>query len=636
MSLCKNTILKSDVTSHPVKLKYSQAISCGGELGVDFSVGVNGPVTSTGSIAYETLVYRGIRQLYYMNYISGSLLQSGSAWDPFWQSTAASGTFEYDNRSFPTASNSEILVLTIPKTVFGERISADSFNFSNQACSIVDDGNGNLIDSQNENVHVGNILYAQGVVIITNQDYTQIFPRKPQLENSHFYFDVDDPKTMDILDNSDPKTGIMDTGSVRVFGSPDSIFFSVNSNGTVTLNTARVGTYTSYYTAKNLFNDNCGIEANPQRFSVTINPIEDCDFFGSIIQNDCRMTGSVTFNQCDLVGYALLVPAPSPSITPTLTISKSITKTPSVTRTPSRTASVTPTVTPTISTTASKTPTPTVSVSRTPSLSPTLTRTVTPTISTTASVTQTPGATPSITPTRTPSASPSFSRTVTPTPSMTATVTPTMTPTATPSFTPTPSITGTPGVTTTPSPTISETPSKTPSITPTPQNGWTIFNSGSSTTNGTFDVYIGNNGTTPNTLIASNVFVPTGSVSTGTSPNLPAQCANIAIRAGTSTIISTITINGISYIVNSDYFELPNATYPNPPCITGNVTITVVVEPLCYTYTNTSGQTRLTSYASCNGTYIVNASVAAGSTICARYGTINVPYYYTQGGRCLS
>ena len=61
--------------------------------------------------------------------------------------------------------------MAIPRNVFGENVSRKSFRLSGATYNLVDDGNGNILDTNNSNVHVGNILYSQGIVIITNADY---------------------------------------------------------------------------------------------------------------------------------------------------------------------------------------------------------------------------------------------------------------------------------------------------------------------------------------------------------------------------------------------------------------------------------------------------------------------------------
>jgi hypothetical protein len=175
MSLSKNTIRFSDITATPIKLKYSASYSSQSfsNLGVTINGGVNGPTASLDPVTAMTYNnnYRLVKQLYYTNYITGSLLGTGSAWDSSLQSTAASGSMDADIRIFSTGSNARTSFLAIPRTVFGENISRKSLRISGATYNLIDDGNGNIIDANNNNLRVGNVLYSQGIIIITNSDY---------------------------------------------------------------------------------------------------------------------------------------------------------------------------------------------------------------------------------------------------------------------------------------------------------------------------------------------------------------------------------------------------------------------------------------------------------------------------------
>lgn len=172
-----NTLKASDISVTPIRLKYSQSydISSMVSNGIELLTGTNGTMSPTGSYSQEFLNYVSIRNLYYMNYISGSLLNSASFFEWYPQSTAASGTLDDDYRYFPTESNAEIKIFSIPRSEFGESISKNTFCISSSNFNIVDDGNGNIIDISGSRVHVGNIIYNQGIVIVTNQDYTSSF-----------------------------------------------------------------------------------------------------------------------------------------------------------------------------------------------------------------------------------------------------------------------------------------------------------------------------------------------------------------------------------------------------------------------------------------------------------------------------
>ena len=189
MGRASNTLKGSDVTTTPIRLKYSQSYSSNtmDNYGISVYHGTNTPVDADGNFTQEFLNYASARQLYYKSYITGSLLDSGSGYNDNLQSTAASGTFDNDFRIFPTASNSTIATLSIPMSAFGERIGRRSFDitFSNYGYHLVDDGNGNIIDLDNSNEHVGNILYAQGMVVITNATYVPVFT--PFYNDFNFY-----------------------------------------------------------------------------------------------------------------------------------------------------------------------------------------------------------------------------------------------------------------------------------------------------------------------------------------------------------------------------------------------------------------------------------------------------------------
>jgi len=177
MGRAKNTLNAADVSSTPIKVRYSVTYpsSSFSNYGITLRSGSNIPYSVAMSPAQiETMNnYRVIKQLYYQNYLTGSLLNTASAWDPDWVSTAASGSGDETIYYLPTGSSEEILIFTIPSTQFGEQISRNSFALSASDASymIVDDGNGNLIDLLSSNSKVGNLFYAQGIGVITNQSY---------------------------------------------------------------------------------------------------------------------------------------------------------------------------------------------------------------------------------------------------------------------------------------------------------------------------------------------------------------------------------------------------------------------------------------------------------------------------------
>jgi hypothetical protein len=106
--------------------------------------GINSSYSSSG---IQFLNYASVKQLYYQEYLIGSLLTSASYWNDSLQSTAASGSYDNDYRYFPTSSSAQITIIEIPRAVFGEQIARRSFNITGSTYRLIDDGNGNIIDT---------------------------------------------------------------------------------------------------------------------------------------------------------------------------------------------------------------------------------------------------------------------------------------------------------------------------------------------------------------------------------------------------------------------------------------------------------------------------------------------------------
>lgn len=186
--------LASDIIVNPFvvnkSFSYSASLWDTDDVGIDYFYGVNIPFVSgsnkTGfnNTQYQSLIYNSVKQLYYSNFLSSSTGDnvaqpilipgagpSGSGdvfigqaesplYDNFLQSTLV------PDRYFPTASQSDILVISIPSKIYGEYIVPTSLNISfvNYG-NFTDDGEGNLIYSGDV---VGNVIYPQGMVIFTN------------------------------------------------------------------------------------------------------------------------------------------------------------------------------------------------------------------------------------------------------------------------------------------------------------------------------------------------------------------------------------------------------------------------------------------------------------------------------------
>jgi len=358
MSRSSNSLRTSDVITTPIKLKYSASYSSADLCNSGISVldGVNGPVTITGSIPQDTLNYLSVRHLYYSNFLTGSYLTTTSSLDNSLQSTAASGTLDADVRLFPTQSGATVRILSIPRAVYGQQISRRSFQITSSAYNIVDDGNGNIIDLNSGSINVGNIIYPQGMVIITNPDYQNMFPYGPKAFNdSASFLDSFTPKTVNILANDTSGTGTLVPGSVVLSGG-DVALFTNNLDGTVTLTTTTPGLYTTYYTVQSAITGSCNYTSNTASISITV-------------------TATPTTTSTTTSTTTVTPTTTSTTTVPPTTTTTSTTTTPTTTSTTTSTTTVPPTTTSTTTTP----PTTTSTTTSTTTVPPTTTSTTTST-----------------------------------------------------------------------------------------------------------------------------------------------------------------------------------------------------------------------------------------------------------------
>ena len=121
------------------------------------------------------LIYRSVRELYYSNFLEGedgspagtaSFNTDGTITGPFYTPNYYNylpNTLDA-NRFFPTSSNEEVGIISIPSNLFGENIKPGSFNFEFDGVTLVDDGEGNILQNSTK---VGDIIYQHGMVILT-------------------------------------------------------------------------------------------------------------------------------------------------------------------------------------------------------------------------------------------------------------------------------------------------------------------------------------------------------------------------------------------------------------------------------------------------------------------------------------
>lgn len=128
------------------------------------------PTTGHSQSLYQRQVYDSVKELYYSNYISSSWGDPGTAI----QREEISGSYNtpsYYNylsstltasRHFPTASNAQLSVVSIPSKLFGEYVQPTSFKFEYQDTSstrltVLDDGEGNLYSSASYSFYSGSV-----------------------------------------------------------------------------------------------------------------------------------------------------------------------------------------------------------------------------------------------------------------------------------------------------------------------------------------------------------------------------------------------------------------------------------------------------------------------------------------------
>jgi len=220
-------------------------------------------VTSNGYA--RRLIYDSIQKLYYQSFISGgfsNVLWTSSSYENYLQTALTSGSNYltnirifgqdsgsggyfynttssiYDTASFPS-DPSLIRVISIPQDIFGSGIKPGTFEISSSNYLIQDDGQGNLMDNKaitssiyentpylanvyggtqnNQGVHVGNIIYSHGMVVITNEDYFCFYPTEPVAQNNSYrLLNVQPTKSLNVLINDFDDCNILDTSSLSV------------------------------------------------------------------------------------------------------------------------------------------------------------------------------------------------------------------------------------------------------------------------------------------------------------------------------------------------------------------------------------------------------------------------------------
>jgi len=293
---------------------------------------------------YERLVYDQINHLFYQTYSASldtsSLMFTLDNYESASQQRPTASYFIYNDnanliKSFPTGAMNSIKVVAINQDIYGNKVLPNSFVLTSSAYSITDDGFGNLYNYGT--THIGNIFYAHGLAIITNQASQSIFPDPPFALPINLTYSATTTHSFNYSSYVNARDFEIDDATLVLSGSN---LFVDQTGQNILLNTSASGVYETYYkvASRDL---GCGnVYSNLAKITVTLTKVTDCDFTATAT--------SITIG-CD---FTLSVSSVAPSPTPP---------------TPSPTTAA-PTVAPTA---APTTAAPTVAPTPPPTLSPT-------------------------------------------------------------------------------------------------------------------------------------------------------------------------------------------------------------------------------------------------------------------------
>ena len=178
---------------------YTSSISSSYIIGY---VGKNEPFNITGSTTtngqYQSLVYTEMNHMFYQSYTNllntSSLMFNIDTYESASQQRPTASYFDYNInplliKRFPVSASNTIRVLSISQDIYGSKILPNSFLMvSSSNLSIRDDGNGNLYTGSE---HIGNIFYAHGLVVITNQSssYQNLNSASISFQNEHIIYE---------------------------------------------------------------------------------------------------------------------------------------------------------------------------------------------------------------------------------------------------------------------------------------------------------------------------------------------------------------------------------------------------------------------------------------------------------------
>jgi hypothetical protein len=311
---------------------------------------------------YERLVYSQINHLFYQTYSASldtsSLMFTLDNYESASQQRPTASYFIYNDnanliKSFPTGAMNSIKVVAINQDIYGNKVLPNSFVLTSSAYSITDDGFGNLYNYGI--THIGNIFYAHGLAVITNQSSQSIFPDPPFALPINLTYPATTTHSFNYSSYVNARDFEIDDTTLVLSGSN---LFVDQAGQNILLNTSASGVYETYYkvASRDL---GCGnVYSNLAKITITLTKVTDCDFTATAtsVTIGCDFTLSVSS-----VAPPPTPPTPSPTTAaPTIAPTTSpTTAAPTVLPTPPPTLSPTPQPTTAAPTTAAPTPNPT-------------------------------------------------------------------------------------------------------------------------------------------------------------------------------------------------------------------------------------------------------------------------------------
>lgn len=252
---------------------------------------------------YQRLIYDQINKTYYQKY-SGSLL-TGSYIDRVDLETLTNerSVGRYNNiqpsekiiKDFPIIEGDKIKVIQISPKIISNKIFENSLILSSSNYNIKDDGNGNLIDySSSLNPYVGNIFYKTGNLVITNQNYVDLFPSHPTAFNKTYYFTESGSKQINLSECIGLGTSTIDYSTIDLITGSNSFNYNI-SHSQLYITSSTIDDYYFYFNVKDV-NNLC---SNYGRIDFKISP--SCNLtFSASVTSSVGTTDYISTFDCDV------------------------------------------------------------------------------------------------------------------------------------------------------------------------------------------------------------------------------------------------------------------------------------------------------------------------------------------------